>query len=586
MPCSGRDERFDAQNDPIVRIEVGRLRRDLERYYEVAGRDDPIRITIPKGHYIPAFETRGEATTPAALRPAPSGRRLGPRNLLGVRLALASGLGAAALIGGLVIWSPWLDERQAQATGPALIVVPFQGLSGGEGGELLADGLTNGLITDLMRFDALQVFAAAPGGDSGALLPGAAAEAPTYVVTGGVEREPDRVRVTARLTDRASGQVLWSQRYDHALIAAKLFDVQDDIAAGIASRLAQEYGVVNLAAARQLARTRPETMFAYDCVQRAFAFRRTFAPEEYPPVRACLEEAVRRDPDYAAAWAMLAFAHMDAARFELVEAAARPGELDAGLAAAQRAVALAPEGVRSLQSLAALHFARGDYDEAERVQRQAIALNPHNPESLAQLGWRLMARGRWEEGGKLLQDAIDRSMVVPAWYHETLALALYLGGDLERARDEAELGKEDCCQGYATLAITEAALGHAAAARDALDEALRQSPLLSRDPVAFWANFQAAPEVIERLNAGLAKAGLPAGEYGRHSLTAPCPRAGRWRHEAGHAGGGDWARANPASPLARGSGSGWRSGSAGPARSPRGRPPASPPGTPAARSPS
>ena len=65
----GRDERFDAQNDPIVRIEVGRLRRDLERYYEVAGRDDPIRITIPKGHYIPAFETRGEATTPADLRP-------------------------------------------------------------------------------------------------------------------------------------------------------------------------------------------------------------------------------------------------------------------------------------------------------------------------------------------------------------------------------------------------------------------------------------------------------------------------------------------------------------------------------------
>ena len=106
------------------------------------------------------------------------------------------------------------------------------------------------------------------------------------------------------------------------------------------------------------------------------------------------------------------------------------------------------------------------------------------------------------------QEAIDRSVVVPAWYHETLALALYLGGDLQRARDEAELGKEDCCPGYAILAITEAALGHAAAARAALDEALRQSPQLARDPVAYWANFQVAPEVIERLNAGLAKAGL------------------------------------------------------------------------------
>ena len=75
-----------------------------------------------------------------------------------------------------------------------------------------------------------------------------------------------------------------------------------------------------------------------------------------------------------------------------------------------------------------------------------------------------MARGRWEEGGPCCRQAIDSSVVVPAWYHETLALALYLGGDLQRARDEAALGTGNCCSGYATLALTEAALGHVAAA--------------------------------------------------------------------------------------------------------------------------
>ena len=194
-------------------------------------------------------------------------------------------------------------------------------MSGGEGGQLLANGLTNGLVNNLMRFDGLQVFASATASDNAMPLPRVAAGAPAYVVSGGVERDPDRVRVSARLTDRASAQVLWSQSYDQVLIAAKLLDVQDDIAAGIASRLAQVYGVVNLAAARQLAQARPETMFAYDCVQRAFAFRRTFDLKAYPAVRACLEEAVQRDPGYAGAWAMLAFAHMDAARFELVDAA-------------------------------------------------------------------------------------------------------------------------------------------------------------------------------------------------------------------------------------------------------------------------
>ncbi|MGD9511333.1 MAG: tetratricopeptide repeat protein, partial [Geminicoccaceae bacterium] len=483
----GRDERFDPHNDPIVRIEFGRLRRDLDQYYLTDGHDDSIRISIPKGHYVPAFESRVEAAVPAA----PSARRPGFPHLRDRHSVLAGGLCALALVGGIAGVALWRADGQAQSAGPALVIVPFQALSGGEGGRLLASGLTNGLITDLMRFDGLQVFAAAPDSDGSTPLPGAAASAPAYVLTGGVEREPERIRVTARLAERVSGQVLWSQRYDQALTAVTPFDVQDDIAGEIATRLAQEYGVVTQAASRQLARTLPETMFAYDCVQRALAFRRTFEPADYPPVRACLEEAVRRDPGYAGAWAMLAFAHMDAARFELVEPSARPVELDAGLAAAQRAVALAPEAVRSLQALAALQFARGDYDEAERVQRRAIALNPHNPESLAQLGWRLMARGRWEEGGKLLQEAIEGSMVVPAWYHETLALALFLGGDLEKARDQAELGKEDCCQGYATLAITEAALGHEAAARAALAQAHRQSPLLARDPVAFWGNFQA-----------------------------------------------------------------------------------------------
>ena len=45
----GRAKDFDANLDPIVRIQAGRLRRALERYYLVAGGDDPVLITVPKG---------------------------------------------------------------------------------------------------------------------------------------------------------------------------------------------------------------------------------------------------------------------------------------------------------------------------------------------------------------------------------------------------------------------------------------------------------------------------------------------------------------------------------------------------------
>jgi hypothetical protein len=52
----GRKEAFDPQTDPVVRLEAGRLRRKLEKYYSGAGKDDPVRIDILKGGYVPTFE--------------------------------------------------------------------------------------------------------------------------------------------------------------------------------------------------------------------------------------------------------------------------------------------------------------------------------------------------------------------------------------------------------------------------------------------------------------------------------------------------------------------------------------------------
>src|SRR4051812_48479924 len=56
-----RDPSFDPLADPVVRIEAGRLRRCLEHYYLAEGAADRIRITIPKGGYVPHFIVTEEA---------------------------------------------------------------------------------------------------------------------------------------------------------------------------------------------------------------------------------------------------------------------------------------------------------------------------------------------------------------------------------------------------------------------------------------------------------------------------------------------------------------------------------------------
>ena len=64
----GRGKDFDPNTDPIVRVEAGRLRRALERYYAGVGANDPMLIEIPRGHYVPEFRYRQIESCTASIR--------------------------------------------------------------------------------------------------------------------------------------------------------------------------------------------------------------------------------------------------------------------------------------------------------------------------------------------------------------------------------------------------------------------------------------------------------------------------------------------------------------------------------------
>jgi len=64
----GRKQDFDPKTDPIVRVQIHRLRQKLKEYYDAEGSHDPILIDIPKGHYLPRFES---ATVPEINHIAP-----------------------------------------------------------------------------------------------------------------------------------------------------------------------------------------------------------------------------------------------------------------------------------------------------------------------------------------------------------------------------------------------------------------------------------------------------------------------------------------------------------------------------------
>ncbi|MDL2397438.1 hypothetical protein [Rhizobium mayense] len=538
----GRDGTFDPQSDPVVRLEARRLRRDLDGYYAGAGAHDRLRISIPRGGYIPLFEWTDATPRPApkptddpdleppvsiglmppdvptgpmiaiSAAPAPSRGKVftGWRTS---RLIMAAGLTAVLLFVIVGMWFAVSNRRhETVARGPSVIVLPFEALSSGEDDRFLAAGLTQELITNFMRFSEFRLYSlpATFGLDAKADPVDLGRNIPiSYVVKGNLRSASGSVHVGVQLVDAASGLVLWSETYDRPMMPSALLDVQNELASRIAGVLGQPYGVVNSdAASRLLEKGAAPSMPTYTCMLRAYAYRRTFAADLYTPVRSCIEDSVRRDPGYAAGWAMLGWLHLDAARFHMVPKAAVDGEFAQAYSAAGHAVELDASSVLALEALAAINYYAGNFDESERLQHRALALNPNDPDMLAQFGWRLAARGKWDEGLSYLQRAIDRTINPPGWYFNLITIHQYLQGDYAAALESAERGTSDgSAISWSFVAIAQGALGNRKAAQQALAEMAARSPSMARDPAAAYRQHQGIDTIVESLVAGLRKAG-------------------------------------------------------------------------------
>jgi TolB-like protein len=525
----GRDETFDQQSDPVVRIEARRLRTDLSSYYVDAGREDPVRITIPKGHYVPHFawqnrEARAPAPPPrpnlqdaplqstdapappvtdAATPHEPSGKR----PILVAALLVVGGLFA---IGAAIVRLHGADPDVATARTPAIIVLPFEAFGDTEDIELIASSVTEELIANLMLFKDFRVYSAASsfrleanadpatlGRDLGV----------SFVVSGLMQAQGGQVRILAKLVDSQTGEVRWNGNFHEALAPDDLFRAQHDLAVAISTALGEPFGAVNQAIGRRMASGDAPSMPSYACLLRAYEYRRTFEDALHAPAMACLKETVVRDPEYADAWAMLGWLHLDAVRNDLAPTAEHPAEMAAAFEAASHAVALKPKSPRTLAALSVITFYQGDYATAEDLQRQVLALNPYDPEALAQLGWRMAVRGN-REGLDYLEQAIARSANPPGWYSHLIAVYAYLDGDYARALEAAEKSAVvGSAMGLSFAAMSHAKLGHTEAAQDALAAMAAAWPLMGRDPATAYRMHQASDEIVEALVAGLREAG-------------------------------------------------------------------------------
>ena len=445
------------------------------------------------------------------------------------RWLIPAAAAAVVIVAGVAVWqgtkappppmvtaagAPIDDPVLAAPTGPAIAVLPFDNMSGDPEQEYFTDGITEDIIGALSRFRELFVIAR----NSTFVYKGQAVDVRQvgrdlgvhYVLEGSVRRSGERVKIAVQLIDAAKGSHLWSETYDREL--SDIFAVQEEISARIAGALAARIDLDAYARARQIP---TDDLTAYEQVLRARRYFLNKTEAAHTEARALLEDAVRRDPDYALAHAYLALIYGDEFNMGFNT---QPDAIDRMERVAKRAVALDPMDAWAHSSLAEYYFHTHQRELFEVEAQRVLALNPNFAEGLVWLSFR---RGQLFGRERMMATEVDirRGMRLdpnhPSKFHRVLARVLFFAGRYEDAQAEinkADHGDDNMWKHYWT-AVIQAQLGNLDAARAAAGRFLELRP--GSTLVSLVKDYNIHESYWDTYFEAFPKAGIPLGDTDR-----------------------------------------------------------------------
>ncbi|HKO10734.1 MAG TPA: hypothetical protein VJV22_02110 [Acidobacteriaceae bacterium] len=341
----------------------------------------------------------------------------------------------------------WLGLRHRAATAVqprirSIAVLPLHNLSGDPAQDYLADGITEALIgrlagirelrvvshTSVMRFRNPQLSS-----------PEIARELNVdALVEGSVIRDGNRIRVTAQLIRGAADEHFWSQTYDREMRDA--LAMESDLAQSIADKVevtitGEEH--LRLTAAHPVA---PEVYESY--LKGRYVFQRG-TRNAIEQSLLYFEDAIRRDPQFAPAYAALAQAWntLGTVYAGVPPAEARPK----AIAYAREALALDPDSVGAHLALGEVLQEEWHWAEAEAEYRRILDVNPNHAVAASDLAFWLVCQGRSDEAVTTIEhaQALDPAAVSGDQVSGVLVFAHRYSEAIRESRSSSALHPDD-----------------------------------------------------------------------------------------------------------------------------------------------
>jgi TolB-like protein/DNA-binding winged helix-turn-helix (wHTH) protein len=370
------------------------------------------------------------------------------------------GIGLAATL--LLAWPLSKLELQRSARGNAppvairsLAVLPLTNLSGDPGQDFFADGMTDELTTDLGKVSALRVISRTSAtqykGTKKQLGEIARELNVDAVVEGTVARSGSHVRITANLIQASPEKHLWAESYESEVGDA--FTIQGRIAQALTREIQ-----VKLTQQEQslLAAARPVNPEAQDLYLRGlYIVRGSGSAESSDKAIKYFQQAIEKDPDYAAAYAALAHTY----------SVWLPGMTHTPRELMPKAKEFARKALSLDNTLSQPHCVLGmidllydwDWAAAEEEYKQTLALNPNYFGVYEWHSRGLVARGSTEEGVAEAKRTLALSPSPLSWDYPIWVFVLARRQDLanDRAKALIEVAPEWVWAHYAMAMVYE-----------------------------------------------------------------------------------------------------------------------------------
>lgn len=347
------------------------------------------------------------------------------------RLALfaLTGLAVVAVATGVLI-SVRGPKRAPEAAAPlpagiSIAVLPFEDLSVDKRWGPLGDGIAEAIAGALQRVGGISV----TGRMSALSFKGRKVDAieigrrlrVKHVLEATFQVVDDRLRLHADLVSAETGFRIWSsENYDRKL--DDIFEIQDEIATSVAGKLRARL----LAGEGQASRKRPTTdTEAYLLYLKGRGHLVQPSPESPRQALVCFEQALDRDPGFAAAYAGIAMVHANTVSLFM----AAPNEAGPkAQAAVGKALALEPDLAEAHALKAWVQFLfEWDWDGAGRSFRRALELNPGDALTRGMYAMFLLSRREFQDARDEIDLALTAEPLMPMLYNYDLWISATSG---------------------------------------------------------------------------------------------------------------------------------------------------------------